>query len=331
MLHRGKGTACMYYPIGATFGAMPSLAYVNILMDGSSIVYTGATDIGQGSDTALKQIAAEALCSGMECITLVTADSMYTGFDMGPVASRQTYITGNAIKLACEDAVKKLLDAAGIMLGIPAEALFADDNMVRIRDYAGKAIPFSAVSGYSTMVLGKPIHGSAAYNPPVSRRQDEKGGGRAVATHAYAAQTAVVDVDDETGEFEVITVYAVHDCGKAINPMLAKGQITGGIGMGIGFARYEEIVRRNGRAINAGFTDYILPTAADMPQIECELLEISDETGPYGAKGIAEPAIVPTAPAIANAIYDAVGVMICDLPITPEKIIEKLKKRSKTT
>lgn len=150
------------------------------------------------------------------------------------------------------------------------------------------------------------------------------GQGTPFENYVFATQIAEVEVDDETGEVDVLKVIAVHDCGTPINPMLVEGQIEGGISMGLGYALLEELVVENGKVENPNFVDYVLPTAMDMPEIEISLIENPDPLGPFGAKGIGEPATVPTAPAIINAIYDAVGVRIRELPVTPQKILNAL-------
>ena len=156
----------------------------------------------------------------------------------------------------------------------------------------------------------------------------ETGQGKPFNTYVYATQIAEVDVDDETGEVDVLRVVAAHDCGTAINPMLVEGQVEGGISMGLGFALQEEILfDAAGRQVNPNLTNYIMPTSLDMPEIEVDIVANYDPTGPFGAKGVGEPTAVPTAAAILNAIHDAVGVRITTLPATAEKILAAIKAR----
>jgi len=156
----------------------------------------------------------------------------------------------------------------------------------------------------------------------------ETGQGKPFSTYVYATQIAEVDVDDETGEVEVIRIVAAHDCGTAINPMLVEGQVEGGISMGIGFALQEEILFDGaGRQINPNYTNYIIPTSLDMPEIEVHIVPSHDATGPFGAKGVGEPTSVPTAAAILNAIHNAVGVRITSLPATAEKVLTAIKAK----
>ena len=155
----------------------------------------------------------------------------------------------------------------------------------------------------------------------------ETGHGKPYGAYVFATQIAEVEVDTETGEFEVLKITAVHDCGQAINPMFVEGQIEGGVAMGLGFGTMEEMVVEQGRVRNPQFTDYIMPTALDVPQIVTRIVERPEPSGPFGAKGIGEPALLPTAPAIVNAIQNAVGVRIRSLPATPEKILTALEEK----
>jgi CO/xanthine dehydrogenase Mo-binding subunit len=155
----------------------------------------------------------------------------------------------------------------------------------------------------------------------------QDGHGKPYGAHVYATQMACVTVDDETGEFTIDRIYAAHDCGTAINPMQVEGQIYGGVGMGVGFGVSEKLEYDNGRIINDQFTDYIIPTAMDVPPITCGIIQRYDPSGAYGAKGIGEPSLLPTASAICNAIFNAVGVLITDLPITYEKVYMALKTK----
>jgi CO/xanthine dehydrogenase Mo-binding subunit len=184
------------------------------------------------------------------------------------------------------------------------------------------------VANHARVVSGQPPIGSASFNPETLALDPETGQGKPFGTYVYATQIAEVDVDDETGEVEVIRVVASHDCGTAINPMLVEGQVEGGVAMGIGFALEEEMLfDANGRHINPNLTNYIMPTSLDTPDIEVDIVDSYDPTGPFGAKGVGEPTLVPTAAAIGNAIYDAVGVRITSLPATAEKVFKALQAK----
>jgi len=324
MIRRGRGLATMFYPI-APNGL--SACFIKLDSDGSAVLYTGTTDVGQGSLTVLSQLAAESLGIPIVQISVISADSKAAPYDQGPVGSRTTYVTGNAVLAACQQARGMLLEAAGRLLNVAPEALVAEQGYIYVSSFQQARITIAEAAAYSYTKLGKPILGSGYFNPHILPIDKLSGQGKQYATHAYATQIAIVDVDDETGEFELQRIYAVHDCGKAINPLLVEGQIQGGVSMGVGFACHEEMVLKEGKVINDQFTDYILPTAMDVPQIITDIIERPEPTGPFGAKGVGEPAILPTAPAIANALYDAVGVWIMDLPITAEKVCLALKEK----
>ena len=331
MKHRGRGVACMFYPIGFTVYPNPSAVFMKVDIDGSAVVYTGATDIGQGSTTVLQQIASEATGIPCEKITMVTSDTKYTAYDTGSVASRVTLITGNAVKKAAEGVRDILFSAAAhklnLYIGDAPSLMMIDDDLIYLDGYREAGISIGEAARYSTLTLGKPVIACGTYNPVTTVLNKEDGHGKPYGSHVFATQIAVVEVDDETGAFTLEKIYAVHDCGKAINPLLLHGQIDGGVGMGVGFGCYEEIVTDQGKVLNDQFTNYILPTALDVPPIVSAIVERFDPTGPYGAKGIGEPSLLPTASAIANAIFNAVGVLITDLPITPEKIYMALKAK----
>jgi CO/xanthine dehydrogenase Mo-binding subunit len=177
-------------------------------------------------------------------------------------------------------------------------------------------------------VLGQPALGSASFNPSTVALDPQTGQGKPFATYVYATQIADVMVDDETGEVQVLRVVASHDCGVPINPMLVEGQIEGGISMGIGFALQEEMLfDSKGLQRNPNLTNYIMPTSLDMPEIEVDIVSNFDPTGPFGAKGVGEPTAVPTAAAIINAIYNAVGARVYSLPATPEKVLAAIKAK----
>lgn len=328
MKKRGKGIACMIYPIGFTSYANPSSAFVKVNPDGTAVVLTGATDVGQGSTTVLAQIAAEELGIAYADVTMVTADTERTPYDLGSVASRVTYIAGNAVKRAAAEAKQILLAVAAEMLDVmSADELTAGNGWVFVTQAPERRVPIAQVAKEATLTKGRPPMGDGSYNPVTTFLDPETGQGKPYETYVFATQIAEVEVDTETGEVQVLRIAAAHDCGNAINPLLIEGQIEGGISMGLGYGLFEEIVQTDGVVKNPQFTDYILPTALDMPEIQVALIEAPVATGPFGAKGVGEPTSIPTAPAIVNAIYDAVGVRLRDLPATPSKILAALDKK----
>jgi CO/xanthine dehydrogenase Mo-binding subunit len=326
MKRRGRGMACMWYPIGFTVSANPSAAMVKMNEDGTAVVLTGTVETGQGSLAVLGQIAAEALGIATDDVHLVSADTDSTPMDTGAIASRTTYVTGNAIRLAAENAKAILFEVAAQVLGVAQDQLEARDRKIQVKGFPQRSVAIGDICRRAQSVLGQPPIGSASWNPPTVALDPDNGQGKPFSTYVYAAQIAEVEVDDETGEVDVLRICAAHDCGTPINPTLVEGQIEGGIAMGIGFALQEEMLfDAAGRQINPNLTNYIMPTALDMPEIAVDIVDNYDPTGPFGAKGVGEPSLVPTAPAILNAIHDAVGVRITSLPATAEKVLAAIK------
>jgi len=322
MKRRGRGIACMWYPIGFTVTANPSAAVVKVNEDGTATLLTGTVETGQGSLTVLGQIAAEELGIAADDVHVVSGDTDATPMDTGAIASRTTYVTGNAVRLAAEKAKAVLFEVGASMLGVRPEQLEARDRKIQVKNFPQRNLGIGEVAYHAQVVKGQPPIGSATWNPPTVPMDPETGQGKPFNTYVYATQIAEVDVDDETGEVEVIRIVAAHDCGTAINPMLVEGQVEGGIAMGIGFALQEEMLfDAAGRHVNPSLTNYIMPTSLDLPQIEVDIVPSYDPTGPFGAKGVGEPTSVPTAAAILNAIHNAVGVRITSLPATAEKVL----------
>jgi len=328
MKKQGKGIAGMFYPIGTTASANPASAFIKVNPDGTAVLYVGTTDIGQGSVTVLAQIAAEELGIEFDQVVLVSSDSKLTPYDYGPGASRSTYITANAVQKAAAQAKQVLFEVAAEELNVRPEGLASAGGYIFLEDFPERKLAISAVAKKALRVKGRPPIGAADFNPSTTTLDKETGHGKPYGTYVYAAQIAEVEVDTETGQVEILKITAVHDCGTAINPMMVEGQVEGGVAMGVGFAMMEEMVVERGRVKNPQLTDYVVPTALDVPEIVTRIVERPDPTGPFGAKGVGECAPLPTAPAIVNAIQDAVGVRIRDLPVTPEKILKALEEKA---
>ena len=328
MKRRGRGIACMWYPVGFTVAANPSAAVVKVNEDGTATLLTGTVETGQGSLTILAQIAAQELGIATEDVHVVSADTDTTPMDTGAIASRTTYVTGNAVRLAAEKAKEMLLEVAAPLLGVKSSQLDLKDHKIQVKGYPQRNMHIGDVAEHARTVSGQPPIGSGTFNPATVALDPETGQGIPFATYVYATQIAEVDVDDETGEVEVIRIVASHDCGTPINPMLVEGQVEGGISMGVGFALEEEMLfDAKGRQINPNLTNYIMPTSLDMPKIEVDIVDNYDPTGPFGAKGVGEPTCVSTAAAILNAINNAVGVRITSLPATAEKVFAAIKEK----
>lgn len=328
MKKRGQGMACMWYPIGFTVAANPSSAVVKLDEDGTATLLTGTVETGQGSLTILAQIVAQELGISTDDVNVVSADTDATPMDTGAIASRTTYVTGNAARLAAEKVKTMLFEVAAPMLGVKPNQLEAKDHKIVVKGFPQRNIHIGDVANHARTVTGEPPIGSASFNPATVALDPETGQGKPFGTYVYATQIAEVEVDDETGDVEVLRIVASHDCGTPINPMLVEGQVEGGISMGVGFALQEEILFNDkGVQVNPNLTNYIMPTSLDMPEIEVDIVDNYDPSGPFGAKGVGEPTLVPTAACILNAIYDAVGVRITSLPATAEKVFNAIQAK----
>lgn len=314
----------MWYGIGNTGLPNPAAAFVEWLDDGTANLLVGCADIGQGSDTALAQIVAEELGIGAENVMVTSADTMVTPDGGATSASRQTYISGNAARLAAKEAKQVALAEAKEMLSTSGTVEFSQG--VAMVDGKPGNLTVKDVLG-SCRQKGKLTLGHGWFNPATTGLDASTGAGSPFATYAFATQVAEVEVDTETGMVEVLRIVASHDVGKAINPKLVHAQIDGGSVMGVGYALLEELNVSKGRIENPNFDKYLLPTSMDIPEIYSFIVEDNEPTGPFGAKGVGEPALIPTAAAIANAVYDAIGVRIYSLPITPERVLEALAEK----
>lgn len=331
MKKKGKGIACMIYPMDPSGKSSASAAIVRVNHDGTAYVFIGAPDLGQGSTTVMAQIAAEELGIDYDAIRVIAADSELTPYDESTGASRVTYIQGNAVKRAANKAKQMLLEAAARKLDIISwEKLRASKGVIYFSGYSKKNITVAEAAWASEREYGIPVVASASFGTVGMGMDPETGQGKVFEKHVYGTQIAEVEVDTETGEVEVLKIVSVHDCGRAINPSFVEGQIQGGVVMGIGYALMEEMVedQKTGKLLNDSFVDYHLPMAIDIPkEFIVDIIEVPDEDGPYGAKGVGEPTPSPTAPAIINAIYDAVGVRIRELPATPERVLKAIKEK----
>ena len=292
-------------------------------------VFTGASEIGQGSETVIAQIVAEELGVRAEDVTVVNNDTDICPWDVGVHASRTTFVAGNSALGAARKVKAEILKLAALVLNEPEDALEIRDRVVYSSKDPEKKIELAKLlRGAHYTRHGRMIMAEYFYDPDNEMLDKEFKGNLSMA-YAYGTHGVEVEVDQETGQVRILKYVAAHDVGKAINPMLLEGQVYGGAAMGIGYALTEQLILEKGEVKNPNFLDYKILTAKDMVSIESVIIEPLEKYGPYGAKGIGEPGCVPTAPAIANAIYDAVGVRIKDLPITPEKVLAALKEREK--
>lgn len=316
-----------YYPYDS------SAATVRCNEDGTVVLMVGACDLGQGSDTVLSQIAAEILGVRMEDMRLLAGDTELTPMDLGAYGSRTTFIAGNAVKIAALEARKKLFQAAAELLEASPDDLAARDRRIFVKGSPAKAVTFAqaVIKSLSSHSEDGSIMGRGYYNTHTELVDYKTGAGNLSPTYTFGSQVATVEVDTETGRVKVLRVTAAQDCGFALNPMSVVGQMEGAIVQGSGYALTENLIHKDGITMNPNFLEYGLPTVLDSPSIEAIPVETIDPEGPFGAKGMGEAALIPTAPAIANAIYDAVGVRIKSLPITPEKVLAALEEQRKST
>ena len=371
---RGLGVACSHYVSGAANSIirsdMPhSTVNIKIDRDGGVVVYTGASEIGQGSDTMTAQIAAEILGCSLTRVKVVAADTDLTPIDIGSYSSRVTFMAGNATLRAAQEVKKQIASAAAKKMGCSAdELIFGDDRVLRngtghIGTGALAGPPEQNSATVSGRVEGQILRGSlqqkrkendspknsmtfeeavvAAIDfhgaltgtgsyapPPEARGGKHKGGGVGPSpAYSYSAQVAEVSVDEDTGEVAVHKVWAAHDCGRALNPVAVEGQVIGSVWMGMGQALTEEMVWKDGLLMNPGLLEYRSPSSVESPEVVPFIVESIDPEGPFGAKECSEGALAATIPAIANAIYDAVGIRLHESPFTPERVLAALRAK----
>ena len=316
-VRRGVGIGCMWYGIGNTALSNPSAMRIKLDREGRLTLYNGAVDIGQGSTTILAQICADALGVAADRIAQVIGDTDWTEDAGKTSASRQTFVSGKAAELA----------GAALRAAILREANAADDATIELAGAkvvvreGGRRVEID-LDRLKADAAGVVLEGAGRFDPPTTTL-DAKGQGMPYATFAFGAQVAIVDVDTELGTVTPVRIHAAHDVGRAINPTQVEGQIEGGIAQGIGFALMEEYLP--GRTEN--LHDYLIPTIGDVPEIEVIIVEDPEPLGPFGAKGVGEPGLIPTASAILGAIRHATGVRVTRVPALPHRLRRALRER----
>ena len=314
-LRRGIGVASCWYGCGNTSLPNPSTIRVGLSRTGRVVLFQGAVDIGQGSNTVIAQICADALGVELEHFDLVSADTDRTADAGKTSASRQTFVSGKAAELAGHDLRTQILSR----LNCDESSRLTIDNG-KVSAFAGANQASLDLSSLPADDEGLVLVGEGVFDPPTSPL-DENGQGEPYATFGYGAQLVMVEVDIDLGTVKVIDILAAHDVGRVINPTLAEGQIEGGIAQGLGMALMEEFIP--GRTDN--LHDYLIPSFGDLPDIDIVLIEDSDAIGPYGAKGLGEHVLIPTAPAILNAIRHACGAQVRQIPATPDRVLAAIK------
>ncbi len=327
-LHRGRGFAAINYPIGMNLGGDPSQALVHSNPDGKFTVALSAIDLGQGMKSVTRQIAAETLGVPVEDVYVDTADSDTGPHDMGSFASRGTHRMGNAVIMAAKEARAVMLEAAAEELEVDAADLVTDGRgNIHVKGAPSRSITTMAAAQAAQFKQGKTIAGRGIFLIPLSEVDPDTGEMTPVSTFAHAAMLVEVEVDDETGEVTVLDMQSAYEVGRALNPRLVEQQLRGGAWMGMSHAIWETTepyypARDHGPV---DFNTYLMPGPGDLAPHHISVLERPAADGPYGGKGPGEMCANPVLPAVVNAVYDAVGIRIDDLPVTPEKVLRGLR------
>jgi CO/xanthine dehydrogenase Mo-binding subunit len=305
-----------------------SSAMLKISEDGKALIWSGEGEIGQGTMTVLCQIAAEELGLPYADVSVTRGDTDLTTYCHGAYASRLTYVAGNAVRDAACKAKAQVLETAAELLETSPADLTISDGVVSVKGVpTGRTVTVSEVARARLFRRGgQPIVASGSFDPD-SVLSDETRYGNESGAYNFGAQMAEVEVDPETGQVTVLNFVSVADCGTVVNPVAAEGQQEGAVAQGIGYALTERLLVDDGRPQNPNFSDYKIPCTLDVPPLKIGFAESYEPTGPFGAKGLGELGLDPTAAVIANAVHDACGVRITQLPITAEKIYRALRER----
>jgi CO/xanthine dehydrogenase Mo-binding subunit len=331
---RGRGYAAVNYPTGMNLGGDPSQALIHATTTGTFVISLSSVDLGQGLRTVVAQCAAETLGLPFENVIVDTADTDTGPHCMGTFASRGTHRVGNAVIMAAAEARAVMLDVAAEELEVDAADLETDGSgYVRLKGAAEKKIHITDLAMAAHFTHGRTISGRGVFMKDKSEVVPETGAMDPDSCQAHACTVAEVEVDDETGVVEVLTMYSVYEIGRALHPAMATQQVEGGAWMGMSHALFEATepyypARDHGPT---DFSEYLMPAAGDIPEQHSVLLERPAPSGPYGAKGIGEMTANAPIPAIANAIFDACGVRLEQMPFTPERVlrgIDALRGRS---
>jgi xanthine dehydrogenase molybdenum-binding subunit len=328
---RGIGYAGMFHVGGGAriYRSDGCGAIVKLDDFGRVSLVTGATEIGQGSETVLAMIVAETLGVPLDRVEVVNSDTTVKPWDVGAHASRTTFIAGNAARLAAEKLRAQLLEMAAEQLDERADRLAIRDGWVMVVAEPQRRLPYDRVARAGHYQAGgRTLVAEAFYDPPTAML-DKDLHGNVSATYGFAAQAVLLDVEEATGRIDVRRVASAHDVGRALNPLAAEGQIHGGIHMGLGYALSERLVVESGQVLTATFMDYAVLKASDMPALAVRLVESVETEGPFGAKGLGESGVIPISAAVANAVKDATGVRFTELPITPARVFEALRSAAR--
>jgi len=327
---RGTGIAAVNYPTGMNLGGDPSQALIHATTTGNFVISLSSTDLGQGLKTVIAQIGAETLGVPFQNVWIDTADTDTGPHCMGTFASRATHRVGNAVIKAATEARQAMLEVAADELEAdPADLDTDGTGFIFVKGSPDRKIHLVDLALAAHFKYGKTIAGRGMYMKPKSDVDPETGKMDPDSTEAHACTVAEVEVDTETGEVTVLSLKSAYEIGQQVNPALVEGQITGGSFMGMAHALYETTYPYY-PAVDyspGSFSEYVLPGPIELPEIESVVLEYPSVNGPYGVKGLGEMTATSPIPAIVNAIHDAVGIRITDLPITPEKVLRALEQK----
>ncbi len=326
--NRGMGVAASIHICGLKLPGRYSGSSIEVRIDQSGLVHvlSGEGEVGQGATTLMAQIVAEELGVPMEAVRVPGLDTHSATVGLGAFSSRVTVIAGNAARNAAASAKQKVLETAAEILEAPQSELVMADGRIFVRSSPEGGFSYSEFVAIATRMGRMPLIGLGRFDFQSENFDPATLYGDMSPTYSFAAHIVEVEVDPETGVVSLLNYAAAHDSGNIINPLGAGGQVEGGVLQGIGYALMEEVLLSKGKVQNASFMDYKLIKTTGVPPIKTLFIEVEDPVGPFGAKGLGEEVSVPVAPAIANAVYDAIGVRIKDLPITPEKILRALKE-----
>jgi CO/xanthine dehydrogenase Mo-binding subunit len=328
---RGTGFAAVNYPTGMNLGGDPSQALIHATTTGTFVISLASSDLGQGLKTVIAQIAAETLGLPFEYVLIDTADTDTGPHCMGTFASRATHRVGNAVMAAAKEARQVMLEVASDELEVSPDDLETDgEGHIRVKGVPDRAIHIIDLALAAHFKHGKTISGRGMYMKPKSDVDPETGAMDPDSTQAHACTVAEVEVDTETGQVTVLSIKSAYEVGRQVNPALVRSQIGGGSVMGMAHALYETTNPYYPAADHRpkDFGEYLLPGPAEVPEIDSVVLEYPSSTGPYGVKGLGEMTANSPIPAIVNAIYNATGVRVTELPVTPEKILKGLAEKA---
>jgi CO/xanthine dehydrogenase Mo-binding subunit len=329
MKKKGIGIGCSFYGTGYGNGFPDvSRAVAQLEKDGSVTVYVGATEVGQGAKTALSQIAAETLKLPMEKVNFVCENTDTTPDAGTAAASRQTYNTGNAVKLTAEDLNARIMDFSARHWSIEDPGLLSiSDGRVYLTSNPRYSMTFREIY----LLHGEEnMKAENHFTALTTKLDEETGQGNPYWPYTFNVYGIELEVDTLTGKICILKAVCAQDVGRAVNPKMIEGQMDGGFAMGLGYALMEDVNLRQGDMKHHKYSNYLIPTSMDVPALEKIIIESPESTGPYGAKGVGEPVMLGAAPAILNAIYDAVKVRITEIPVTPDKLLVAMRDHEKT-